>query len=657
MTDQTMIQQRYLDPFEKLTSEATNKILMSVYTTGVGIREGYEVTKTASLVVNVTKGVLVKDFVVIEYTDDVIVDLDPLHTGTVTDGLYYVVCRYVYQRTSPPPTAEILAIPKNQYDENQHVILSILDVSGNDIVHIWDTDPNDPTRTRPVFSTGEHNSLLGLQGGDGSTQYYHLDLNQYHFVENLIATGVVSHNSLNDLDGGSPAAGGAPAEYYHLTDSEHSGVIRILSGIDKVPNADKLDDKDSSDFALVNHNHEHNSLLGLQGGNGTDEYYHLSSDSYNQLTGIINGDITVYNTLHLNGHPASDFSLKTHTHDHNDTTNIQGGAADNYYHLTNSEHTTLAGIIAGTIPVPNSTKLGGYDASHFSVVGHNHDHNNLIGVLGGSLNEYYHVSYDLYQAIVNAENPNVGNPFVTKDDLSVIDHNHLGNLQGGDSNLSQYYHFSHDQYSTLTSGNDASSLHTHNTQYYSQSASDARFLRTDGSNAMQGTLNLNFNRIINVKDPQAATDVANRHYVDNWTPSSVLHNDLQGIQGGINNEYYHFSEVQHTLLTSGSDASSLHNHDTLYYRKAEADTLFVNKTGDTMSGDLNMSNNKVTGLPLGDPGQNDAAISKGYLDTLLGQGISVGSGVIVLRSTNDPVVGFTSLNTRDISGFWLFRKN
>jgi hypothetical protein len=48
------------------------------------------------------------------------------------------------------------------------------------------------------------------------------------------------------------------------------------------------------------------------------------------------------------------------------------------------------------------------------------------------------------------------------------------------------------------------------------------------------------------------------------TPFITLHNDLAGIQGGFSNEHYHLSKNETDLLTTGLDASSIHNHDSLY---------------------------------------------------------------------------------------------
>jgi len=44
------------------------------------------------------------------------------------------------------------------------------------------------------------------------------------------------------------------------------------------------------------------------------------------------------------------------------------------------------------------------------------------------------------------------------------------------------------------------------------------------------------------------------------TPFDTQHNDLSGLQGGSSNNYYHLELSQLNLLTTGVDASSIHNH-------------------------------------------------------------------------------------------------
>jgi len=149
--------------------------------------------------------------------------------------------------------------------------------------------------------------------------------------------------------------------------------------------------------------------------------------------------------------------------------------------------------------------------------------------------------------------------------------------------------------------------------------------------------------------------------------ASVNHNDTTGIQGGGPAEAYHLTNAEHTALAGGTnDASSLHNHDTQYYTKAQVDAtvgtkanaadviykdgseaftanqslggnkltnladaidpsdavayqqltgglgLKVNKAGDTMSGNLDMDGNTVTGLAM--PVSGTDAANKNYVD-------------------------------------------
>ena len=72
----------------------------------------------------------------------------------------------------------------------------------------------------------------------------------------------------------------------------------------------------------------HNLLQGLQGGDSTSEFYHLTSTEHNELT---SGGFT---TLHQ--HSVGSI-------DHNNLGNLQGGdsTADEFYHLTQSIHDGL----------------------------------------------------------------------------------------------------------------------------------------------------------------------------------------------------------------------------------------------------------------------------------------------------------------------------
>ena len=57
--------------------------------------------------------------------------------------------------------------------------------------------------------------------------------------------------------------------------------------------------------------------------------------------------------------------------------------------------------------------------------------------------------------------------------------------------------------------------------------------------------------------------------------STVIHNNLSGLQGGTASEYYHLSSAQHSALTDAGgvgNASTQHIHDDRYYTETEMDT-------------------------------------------------------------------------------------
>ena len=78
--------------------------------------------------------------------------------------------------------------------------------------------------------------------------------------------------------------------------------------------------------------------------------------------------------------------------------------------------------------------------------------------------------------------------------------------------------------------------------------------------------------------------------VDNYshihTPFVTLHNDLAGLQGGSNDDYYHLELSQLNTLTLGNDASGLHNHY----------STVLGLTGGTVSGLTTFNNGLHTNL-------------------------------------------------------------
>lgn len=243
--------------------------------------------------------------------------------------------------------------------------------------------------------------------------------------------------------------------------------------------------------------------------------------------------------------------------------------------------TTGAGDAGKPIKTATSGKLDGSfilqtDIDHGSISGLNDDdhlqyHNDTRG------DARYFQKTEFINSSTGA--PDAGKPIKTNVsgkvdgsfiDLSGLSHNTLGSLQGGTA--SEYYHITSAQHTTLVGGSsDASSLHNHNTQYYTKSQVDASLgakidsadaIHKDGSVAFTADQSMGGNQLTNVGAPAASTDAARKQEVDDLS-AAVVHKD-------------------------GSTA---------------------------MTGNLNMNNNKITNLAT--PTVSTDAATKGYVDNAM----------------------------------------
>lgn len=77
-------------------------------------------------------------------------------------------------------------------------------------------------------------------------------------------------------------------------------------------------------------------------------------------------------------------------------------------------------------------------------------------------------------------------------------------------------------------------------------------------------------------DPSQDYHLTTKKYVDDEiiTISGAVddHNELNNIQGGATDDYYHLALSEHTALTSGTECT-IHKHDDRYYTESEVDTI------------------------------------------------------------------------------------
>lgn len=203
---------------------------------------------------------------------------------------------------------------------------------------------------------------------------------------------------------------------------------------------------------------DHNDTLHKQGGDEIlDEFYHLSLTQYNNLG----------------------------TGEHNSLSGLQGGSVspEEYYHLTSEQHTNATspatnsslGLVQigsglsvteeGVVSVPLGGGLGLSESEIVVLIGNGIDINgegrivvdetelnhNIIGNLQGgsdSPSEYYHLTQAEHTVVQNTSGSNTGDQ-----SSSDFTHNDLFGLEGGGGSPEGYYHLDKTDYDALTDAN------------------------------------------------------------------------------------------------------------------------------------------------------------------------------------------------------------
>lgn len=203
---QSSIQIRTFDPFTELNSDILNRTSTLIVPGGRAIVKGLECTITNPNVVTVSAGIAVKERVIIEFLDQV--DL----AVSTTDGYYYVVLSYNFNKVCPSPEAEIRIKPRSMYDSSSDLILNIVRVNGGVAVSVFTYDPLTPTNKREdetLIDTkiDEHNtdpnahpdirSMLG--GGSGAGAQLVIEAGEnLNAGEPVAIVGGVARRATND---------------------------------------------------------------------------------------------------------------------------------------------------------------------------------------------------------------------------------------------------------------------------------------------------------------------------------------------------------------------------------------------------------------------------------------------------------------------------
>jgi hypothetical protein len=140
----------------------------------------------------------------------------------------------------------------------------------------------------------------------------------------------------------------------------------------------------------------------------------------------------------------------------------------------------------------------------------------------------------------------------------------------------------------------------------------------DGANTTSD-VNLNNNKLTNVTDPGSNQDAATKNYVDTQDALQVTKagDSMSGDLAMGGNDITGVNSVRDLI----APAAGSHATNKTYVDAGDADQ--VNKTGDSMTGPLAMGNNKITGL--GTPTATADATNKSYVDAEIATTLATGT--------------------------------
>lgn len=196
--------------------------------------------------------------------------------------------------------------------------------------------------------------------------------------------------------------------------------------------------------------------------------------------------------------------------DHKDLLNIQGGTVDEQYHFTNAQHSNLTGF-SDVVSLPN---------------------------VDGSANQILQTDGS---GTVSWVNNSAGEG----------EHNDLAGLQGGDG--TDYFHLDSTEHTNITNISSLIDTDGTNGQVIKTDGSGNLTWEDDGTGTDDQTLSFN-----------AGTDeliIEDGNTVDLSSAGINDHNDLNTLQGGTTDEYYHLTSAQHGNATPFLDAVSLPSVD------------------------------------------------------------------------------------------------
>ena len=155
------------------------------------------------------------------------------------------------------------------------------------------------------------------------------------------------------------------------------------------------------------------------------------------------------------------------------------------------------------------------------------------------------------------------------------------------------------------------------------------YIRSDGSNPISGSLNMNGNNLYNVIDPVNPQDVATKEYVDNTKGSAIIGkkiNNAVSIKESLDFTGKHKMKNLPEPVDDGDAVNKKYVDDVIQKQ-------FIDENDNIVFGrDINMESKKIFSLP--EPMQGDEPATKKYVDDLQTQYIDQKGNIKFNRNIN-----------------------
>ena len=132
------------------------------------------------------------------------------------------------------------------------------------------------------------------------------------------------------------------------------------------------------------------------------------------------------------------------------------------------------------------------------------------------------------------------------------------------------------------------------------------FLRRDGSNDVQGELNMNNHKLVGLTEPTESQDAATRGYIKNFTRNNFLKLD------GTNNMAGDL-DLNNNKITNVADPTEDGDAINKIYLESATNNFLRRDGSNDVQGEISMNNHKLVGLS--EPTEDDDATTKQYVDS------------------------------------------